>query len=163
MTDAADLDLTPREPNDGGSKGSSKRSLRNTVIVAGFAIVLAFVLFQALSSARVFFYNVDEAIERRDELEDVTFRMQGTVTSEETVDPAGALVFIVAFGDETAEVHHVGDEPSGLFEEGEKVVVEGHWDGEIFRSHQILVKHSEEYVEDNPDRVDYELDPTPVE
>lgn len=160
MTDAPDLDLTPHEL--GQQRTSSPWSTRNVVVVAVFALVLGFVLYQALSSARVFFYNVDEAVERRAELGDATFRMQGTVTTEETVDPAGALVFTVAFGGETAEVHHVGDEPSGLFEQGEQVVVEGRWDGDVFRSHQILVKHSEEYVEDNPDRVDYELDADPA-
>ena len=163
MTETNDLDLTPREPDEGSVKRSGGRSLRNIAVVLGFVAVLGFVLYQALSSARVFFYNVDEAIAQRDELQDATFRMQGTVVSEEAVDPAGALVFTVAFGGETAEVHHVGDEPSGLFEEGEQVVVEGRWDGEVFRSHQILVKHSEEYIEDNPDRVDYELDSEPVE
>ena len=157
MTDAPDLDLTPHEL-ESRSRPSGRRSARNVLIVAVFVLVLGFVLYQALSSARVFFYNVDEAVERRAELEDATFRMQGTVTTEEAVDPSGALVFTVAFGGETAEVHHVGDEPSGLFEQGEQVVVEGRWDGEVFRSHQILVKHSEEYVEENPDRVDYELD-----
>jgi hypothetical protein len=30
-------------------------------------------------------------------------------------------------------------------------------------SDQVLVKHSEEYVEDNPDRVDYELDGNEIE
>ncbi len=160
MTDAADLDLTPHEPGKSG-RASGGWSTRNVVVVAGFVVVLGFVLYQALTSARVFFYNVDEAVERRAELEDTTFRMQGTVTGEEAVDSTGALVFTVAFGDAAAEVHHVGDEPSGLFEEGEKVVVEGRWDGEVFRSHQVLVKHSEEYVEQNPDRVDYELDADP--
>ena len=160
MTDAPDLDLTPHEL-EGRRSSPSPWSTRNVLILVVFVAVLGFVLYQALSSARVFFYNVDEAVERRTELADATFRMQGTVTTEEAVDPAGALVFTVSFGGETAEVHHVGDEPSGLFEQGEQVVVEGRWDGDVFRSHQILVKHSEEYVEENPDRVDYELDAEP--
>jgi len=158
LTEAADLDLTPREPDGRSSRRAGGLSVRNIVIVVGFVAVLGFVLYQALSSARVFFYNVDEAVERREELDDVTFRMQGTVVTEETVDSSGALLFTVAFGDEKAEVRHVGDEPSGLFDLGEKVVVEGRWEGEVFRSHQILVKHSEAYVADNPDRVDYDLD-----
>lgn len=158
-----DLDLTPRQPTEPGGTKRGGRSIRNIVILAGFLLVLGFVLFQALSSARVYFYNVDEAIERRAELDEVTFRMQGTVVTEETVDPDGALLFTVAFGDERADVRHVGDEPSGLFDLGERVVVEGRWEGDVFRSHQILVKHSEEYVEANPDRVDYELDAEPVD
>ena len=157
-----ELDLTPREP-EGRSTRSRGGALRNVLIVGVIAVVLGFILYQALTSARVFFYNVDEAIERRPELVDQTFRMQGTVLSEDGLDGSGALLFTVGFADATAEVRHVGDEPSGLFEPGEKVLVEGRWDGDVFRSHQVLVKHSEEYVEDNPDRLEYELDPTAVE
>ena len=158
-----ELDLTPHDP-DGTSGGSGRsRSARNVAVIGVIVLVLGFVLFQALSSARVFFYNVDEAIERREELSDQTFRMQGTVVTEDGVDSGGALLFTVAFGGESADVRHTGDEPSGLFDEGEKVVVEGRWEGDVFHSHQILVKHSEEYVEDNPDRVDYELEPSGAE
>ncbi|MCP3989276.1 MAG: cytochrome c maturation protein CcmE, partial [Actinomycetia bacterium] len=106
---------------------------------------------------------VDEAVELRDDLGDQNFRMQGTVISESGVDDVGALLFSIAFNDKMAEVRHVGDEPSSLFANGEKVIVEGHWDGEVFLSHQILVKHSEEYIEDNPERLDYELDIEAVE
>lgn len=157
-----ELDLTPREP-DGSSGRGRGGSVRNILIVGVIAIVLGFVLYQALTSARVFFYNVDEAVERRPELVDQTFRMQGTVLTENGVDESGALLFSVGFADATAEIRHVGDEPSGLFEPGEKVLVEGRWDDDVFLSHQILVKHSEEYVEDNPDRLEYEVDPTAAE
>ena len=156
-----ELDLTPHDP-DVGSAGGGPRTLagwplRNVVIIGVLLVVMGFVLFQALTSARVFFLNVDEAVAQRSDLTGQTFQMQGTVVSEDGVDEVGALLFELAFGDERASVRHVGDEPSNLFALGEQVVVEGHWDGTVFQSHQILVKHSEEYVEENPDRVDYEL------
>ena len=156
-----DLDLTPREPDGGPGKRRRSASIRNLAIMSVIGVVLAFVLYQAIVSARVFFYNVDEAVELRDELGDDTFRMQGTVVEERGVDEVGALLFTIAFGGETAEIRHTGDEPSNLFAEGEKVVVQGHWDGDVFLSHQILVKHDEQYVEDNPDRIEYELEPAP--
>lgn len=121
-------------------------------------LVLGFVMFQALTSARVFFYNVDEAVEQRDELADRTFRLQGTVVTEPANDPNGAMVFTVSFGGVDATVRHIGEEPSTLFEIGVPVVAEGRWEGNEFESRQLLVKHSEAYVEDNPDRVEYELD-----
>ncbi len=124
------------------------------------ALVAGVVLYQALTSARVFFYNVDEAVERRTELADETFRMQGTVIGEPAKASDGTMRFTLSFGGVDAEIHHIGAEPSDLFRVGEQVVTEGSWNGESFRSSQILVKHSEEYVEDNPDRVDYELDDT---
>lgn len=156
MTDAADLDLTPR--GDDPPPGASRRSIRNKVIGGLVVAVLAFVLWQGLTDARVFFLNVDEAIEQRADLGDRTLRMQGTVISTKGSSETGALLFTVAYNDATADVRHIGPEPSDLFDLGEPVVVEGRWRGEVFESTQILVKHDESYVEDNPDRIDYDVD-----
>ncbi len=122
--------------------------------------VLAVVVFQGLRNARVFFLNVDEAIAQKTDLGERTFRMQGIVVSEEGNASDGAFLFTVAFNDATANIQHIGPEPSDLFDLGEPVVVEGRWNGDVFQSDQILVKHDESYVEDNPNRVDYELDPS---
>lgn len=153
MTD--ELDLTPAQPNQ-----TPERSWRNWLIMGVFALAAGFVLFQALSEARVFFLNVDEAVAQRESLGEETFRMQGTVVSDAKDGPNGELLFTVSYGGADAEVRHVGDEPSDLFRLGEQVVAEGRWEGQTFESNQILVKHSEEYVEGNPDRVEYELDET---
>ncbi len=154
-----DLDLSPLEPAGAPDPRRTARArLRNGLILAAMAGVMGFVLFQAITSARVFFYNVDEAIELREETGEATIRMQGTVLSEDGVDPDGALLFTMIFAGETAEVRHTGDEPSNLFAVGEKVVAEGSWDGELFQSHQVVIKHSEEYIEDNGERLDYEVD-----
>lgn len=157
--DDLDLDLTPLEP--AGAPDPTRRAkarIRNGLITAVMAGVLGFVLYQAITSARVFFYNVDEAIALREETGDATIRMQGTVLTENGVDADGALLFTMIFAGETADVRHTGDEPSTLFAIGEKVVAEGKWDGELFQSHQVVIKHSEEYIEDNGDRLDYEVD-----
>lgn len=153
MTDQ--LDLTPIDRSE-----PPGRSWRNWLIMGLFALAAAFILFQALSEARVFFLNVDEAVAQRADLVDETFRMQGTVVTEAEDGPEGELLFTVSYAGVDAQIRHVGDEPSDLFRLGEQVVVEGQWQGEMFESNQILVKHSEEYVEGNPDRVDYELDET---
>jgi len=149
-----DLDLTPR---DVPSEGSG--SWRNRLIVVGLVAVAGFVLFQALTSARVYFLNVDEAVAQRAELGEDVFNIQGTVISE-PVSTAEAMVFTMTFGGENAEIRHVGAEPTDLFKVGEQVVAKGHWEDGEFVSNQLLVKHSEEYVEDNPERLDYELDDT---
>ena len=146
----ADLDLTPRsEP----AAPVRRRRVRNAVLVSVVVAALGFVLFQALTSARVYFYNVDEAVTERPELGDRRIRMQGTVVSQPERDPDGAFRFEVSHNGMDATVHHVGAEPTDLFEVGVPVVVEGRWDGSEFRSEQILVKHSEEYIAENPDRV----------
>ena len=152
-----ELDLTPIDDSGDSSGG---RSFRNPLIIGGLLVVLGFMVFQALTSARVFYRNVDEAVAERAELGDETFRLQGTVVTEPTTDGNGASVFVVSFGGVDAEVRHVGEEPSDLFEIGVPIIAEGHWEGEQFESTQLLVKHSENYIEDNPDRVEYDLEET---
>lgn len=158
------LDLRPRD--DGGTATAErvrKGSVRNKIIGAVITASLAFVLYQGIANARVFFYNVDEAIAQREDLGQRTFRMQGTVVSEDGESTTGALLFTVSYNNATAQIRHVGPEPSDLFDLGEPVVVEGRWDGQVFESSQILVKHDESYVEDNPSRVVYELEDDVVE
>jgi cytochrome c-type biogenesis protein CcmE len=75
--------------------------------------------------------------------------VDGTVR---TVDP-GEVGFDVAFNGATVHVVHSGNPPE-LFKAGIPVVLEGHWEGDHFASDRIMVKHSEEYKEENPDRVD---------
>lgn len=146
-----ELDLTPRVQS---AARSSNAKLRNTLLMGTVVLVLGFVLFKALTSASVYFYNVDEAIEQKAELGDRTFRMQGVVVSEPAKDATGVLTFEVSFNDMNAEIRHIGEEPTDLFELGMPVVVEGHWDGRVFESTQILVKHSETYIAENKDNIE---------
>ncbi len=151
------IDLSPRAAGDAGRE---RRSFRNAAIVGTLVVVLGFVLFKALTSASVYFYNVDEAVEQRAELGDSTFRLQGTVVSEPVTENTGEMVFDVAFNDTIATVRHIGEEPTDLFELAIPVVAEGHWEGDVFVSRQLLVKHSESYVADNPDRIDEDVEAT---
>ncbi len=154
--DDLDLDLTPASRPGGDSTGGI--NLRNWLIVGALVLIGGAVMFQALTNARVFFYNVDEAVDQQAELDDRTFRMQGTVVTEPAKANDGTMTFAMSFNGVEADVRHVGAEPSDLFRVGERVVAEGSWDDDgAFRSSQLLVKHSEQYVEDNPDRL--ETDP----
>lgn len=147
-----ELDLTPREFSKDVT-GSGIRSIKNWVISASLISAFGFIMFQAISSARVFFLNVDEAIAKQSDLGEQEFRMQGLVLTEAETETG--YVFVVGFGGEQALVNHVGDEPTDIFECGQNVVIEGHWvNSEYFESQQILVKHSEEYREEYPDRTD---------
>jgi cytochrome c-type biogenesis protein CcmE len=142
-----DLDLTPRT-------SASPRRRRSPLAVALLVLLLGaltFVVFRGLSSATLYFYNADEAVERRDSLGERRFRVQGEVQDDvvETDDGAG---FTIVFNDVAVVVDHVGDPPD-LFRPGIPVVLEGRWDGEVFASDRMLVKHSEEYRAENPDRV----------
>jgi len=141
------------------------------LVVAG----LGFVLLRTLGDAALFFYNADEAIERREELVDQRFRVQGTpfgapISTE--IDRDGrqevGVVFPISFGGSVVDVVHVGS-PAELFQPGVPVVLEGTWvsglpagvsevsqganDGWHFMSTDMVVKHDNEYRNDNDERI----------
>lgn len=148
----AEVDLTPEDRT--GQVRKASRSPRNIVIMSVIGLALGFVLFKALTSARIFFLNVDEAVAQQAELGDDRFRMQGTVVTVPDTRDDGSLFFAVAFNGEEAEVRHIGDAPSALFECNTPVVIEGRWVQGRFESELITVKHSEEYEAANEDRLE---------
>lgn len=146
------MDLTPGV--------ATPRRRRNPVAYAVLLVVLvalAFVVTKALSSASLYFYNADEAVEQRDRLGDKRFRLQGTVLGDsiDLDDSRNTVDFTVAYNGARVDVHHEGSPPE-LFEAGIPVVLEGRWheSGEFFDSDRILVKHSEQYEADNGDRLE---------
>lgn len=156
-TDDVDgLDLTPRQapPVGGGDRDRGKR-----VAILGalgvLVVALVFMAYQGLNNATVFFRNVDEAVAERDELDDTRFRLQGSVVPGSLESDGTSVRFVVEYGGVQADVVHVGDPPE-LFQPDIPVVLEGRWsqEGAWFDSDRILVKHSEDYEADNPDRTD---------
>lgn len=114
---------------------------------------IGFVLFQGLNNAALYYRNADEAVADKASLGTRRFRVQGTVQAD--VQKVGEHVrFTIEFNKVDVAVDHTGDPPD-LFQAGLPVVLEGHWssDGSYFASDRILVKHSEDYKAQNPDRV----------
>lgn len=144
---AVDAPPTPRRPRKNGT------AVRVAVVLVVVAGAIGFLLWKGLGDSTTFFYNVDEAVERQDELGTDRFRMQGTVLPGTVEEDAGDVTFTVSYDGVEAEVVHRGDPPE-LFQENLPVVVEGHWEDGAFASDRILVKHSEEYQEDNGERLD---------
>ena len=68
------LDLTPRAVDV--AAGQRRKRILPMLVLAGVVVGLGFVLLQTLGSAALFFYNADEAVERRDELVEQRFRAQ---------------------------------------------------------------------------------------
>jgi cytochrome c-type biogenesis protein CcmE len=146
------IDLTPR--SDPGAPPPPKRRRRwaplvvlALVLVAGGVIVTQF-----LRSAVDYYCNVDE-IGRRDGCEaGRRLRVQGTVDkgSVSTVD--GITSFDISFGGKTLPVRYEG-QPGGIFEECEPVVVHGELLNGTFEGDRVEVKHSNEYVAANGDRL----------
>ena len=142
------MDVTPRPappPTATRTRNPVALGLLVAVLLAG-----GFVVFNGLRSASLYYYNADEAVAKRESLGDDRFRVQGTVTDRTT--DGDAVVFHIAFNGVKVAVRHVGDPPE-LFRVGIPVVLEGRWDGDVFASDRILIKHSAEYRERNPDRV----------
>lgn len=164
-----ELDLTPRTVStaDQGSTNRSRRggrSGRGTVIaiVCVVVIVAGFFAVKALGNATLYFYQADEALSKKHELADKRFRMLGIVDPTPVQRTADGVTFTVSFGTATVPVRHQGDPPQ-LFKAGVPVVLEGEWsaDRSTFQSDRILVKHTEEYVEKNPERKTEADSPTP--
>ena len=60
--------------------------------------------------------------------------------------------FEIGFNDKLASIEHEGELPD-MFRGDIPLVLEGHWQGGVFRSDRMIVKHSEVYQAANPDRV----------
>ena len=127
---------------------------------------VGFLLWRALGTATVYFRTADEAVAQRAELGNRKFRVEGVVQTGTIRQQGGELHFVI-YGDRGAQVPvvHTGGQPTGLFKENIPVVLEGRWgkgaEAGTFRSDQVIVKHSETYRADNPDRVrDYTPPPS---
>ncbi len=126
--------------------------LAGAVVVAA----LAFLLIQGLGNATLYFRTADEAVAQRDSLGTRRFRIEGTVVAgsvQQSKDLGDDVVaFTIASEDVTVPVLHKGDPPE-MFKPGMPVVLEGRFEGDHFASDRILVKHSETYVAEHPERV----------
>ncbi len=113
---------------------------------------LGFLVYQGLGNATLYFRTADEAVAQRASLGDRRFRIEGDVVAGTVTQVGQDVAFrIVSKGVEVPVVHR-GDPPE-LFQPGIPVVLEGRFHGPGFSSDRILVKHSETYVAENPDRV----------
>jgi cytochrome c-type biogenesis protein CcmE len=148
-------DLTPRTLGDAGTPvRKRKRKPAVYVLLALIVAAIGFVIFQGLNNAALYYRNADEAVAQKASLGTHRFRVQGTVQDDVT-KVGNEVDFTIAFNGATVPVHHNGGDPPELFKAGLPVVLEGHWDatGAFFDSDNILIKHSADYKEQNPDRV----------
>lgn len=151
------MELSPRTAPAGTVTPKRRRSPWAYGVLAVVLLGLGVVVYQGLTSASLYFYNADEAVEQKADLGDKRFRLQGTVQAESIDAIDGGVAFTVAYNGVEVAVEHQGDPPE-LFQPGIPVVLEGRWsstgDSAEFDSDRILVKHSEQYEADNGDRID---------
>ncbi len=165
VTSVQGTELSPLTPRPARRSARTRRWIAALVIV-GVVGAVALLVSNLLGDAALFFYNADEAVERRDELASERFRLQGTPLVEPVNtfwDDRPVLAFSVGFNGAVVDVVHTGDPPE-LFQPGVPVVLEGAWqqgpgpgpgiaeDDWHFASDRMLVKHDNDYR----DRDDYE-------
>jgi cytochrome c-type biogenesis protein CcmE len=123
-----------------------------------FAVLLAafiFLLVEGLGSSLNFFDTVDQAFAHRATLGTRTFNLEGDVVAGSIRSTAVGTDFTISEGRNKVTVANTGSPPQ-LFQNYIPVVVVGHFasaTSDAFVSHQILVKHSENYCAAHPDRV----------
>jgi cytochrome c-type biogenesis protein CcmE len=130
---------------------------RRRQVVAGLVIAaaLAFLLLEGLNNATEYFKTADQAVADKASLGTRQFRIEGTVEPD-VRQVAGTTEFsIVANGVQVAVVD--SEQPPQLFKPGIPVVLEGHWQGAVYASDQIMVKHTASYTEAHPDRLKSQL------
>jgi cytochrome c-type biogenesis protein CcmE len=151
------VELSPRTAPGPGTVAPRRR--RSPWAYGALVIVIlgiGVVAYQALTSASLYFYNADEAVEQKADLDGERIRVQGLVMDDVAERPNGnGITFTIAFNGVDLPVQHDGDPPE-LFQPGIPVVLEGQFGGSLeeFMSDRIIVKHSEQYEEDNGDRLD---------
>ncbi len=107
------------------------------------AILIGFLVFNIRDNL-VYYRVPDEVIADNTISESDRFRLGGQVVPGSISDDESTVTFSVTDGKQTIVVVHQGA-PQQLFQEGIGVVVEGTWDGEVFSSDSMIIKHDEQY------------------
>jgi cytochrome c-type biogenesis protein CcmE len=149
---------SPTATGDGGPalpKPRRRTSKRLWFVFAALAAAFVFLLVEGLGSSLNFFDTVNQAFAHRSTLGTTTFNLEGDVVAGSIHPTAVGTDFTISQGHNKVAVTNSGSPPQ-LFQDGIAVVVVGHFTTAhslAFVSHQILVKHSENYCAANPSRV----------
>lgn len=148
------MDLTPRTSSDNAPLAPRKRNRKWTYVAMLVVVASAggIIVTQFLTSAIDFYCNVDEIGVRAGCEANRRLRVQGVVVEKSLKSAAGKTSFVLEFNNRSVDVMYNGD-PGGIFQECIPVVAHGQLVGEVFEANRIEVKHSNQYVAENPDRI----------
>jgi cytochrome c-type biogenesis protein CcmE len=123
-------------------------------VVVGLVLVgaLAFLLVKGLGSALDFYLPADQAVAQKATLGDKTFNLEGVVAPGSIHSTTAGVDFVVTSGAVRLAVHNSSSPPQ-LFQPNIPVIAVGHFQGDVFVSDQILVKHTATYIAQYPSRV----------
>jgi len=119
-----------------------KRYWRFLLPATAIVAVLVFLLV-TLSGNLVYFKTPTEIVGETAGAAD-RIRLGGQVVGGTVATTADGVAFEVTDGRQAVDVVHAGA-PQDLFREGIGVVLEGNWDGSVFHSDTMLIKHDEQY------------------
>lgn len=147
------MDLSPRvvEP----VAPPKQRNRRKWVSIGLLVLVLAggaVVVTKFLTSALDYYCNVDEVGHKSGCEAGRSLRIQGIVAEHSVSSSNGITTFKITFNNATIPVVYDGD-PGGLFQECIPVVVHGVLRGNTFDGDDVEVKHTNDYVAKNQDRI----------
>ena len=148
-------DLSPRtRPDDVAPAARSRRRWLSIVVLCVVFVAGGVIVTQFLRSAVDYYCNVDEVGRRSGCDADRRLRLQGVVQQGSVVHDGGDTDFVIAFNGVSVPVHYDG-EPGGIFKECIPVVVHGQFASAtgVFEGDLVEVKHSDEYVAVNDDRL----------
>ena len=148
-------DLSPRTSAE--SPAPAAKSKRRWMAIVVLCIVLVaggVIVTQFLRSAVDYYCNVDEIGQRSGCDADRRLRLQGVVEQGSVTHDGGDTDFVIAFNGAVVPVHYDG-EPGGIFKECIPVVVHGRFASAtgVFEGDLVEVKHSDEYVAVNDERL----------
>ena len=146
------MDLTPREQLGTSTEARRRRKWLPMVFIGLVVVAGGVIVTQFLTSAIDYYCNVDE-VGTRDGCEgDRRIRVQGIVLENSVKKTDGATTFTLVFNEKEIDIAYEGD-PGGIFQECIPVVAHGRMVEGAFESDRIEVKHSNQYVEVNEERL----------
>lgn len=163
MTDTTTTESSPPpppspEPPAGPAVPPARRRRTSRRVLVVFALLVAalvFLLVEGLGSSLDYFDTVDQALAHKASLGTQTFRLEGTVVPGSIRPTATGTNFLICQGPRSVHVTNTGSPPQ-LFKGRIPVVVVGHFASPAstaFESNTIMVKHSETYIAQYPNRV----------
>jgi len=141
---------TPARP--AATSDRHRHTARYVVVGLTLVGILVFLLVKGLGSALDFYLPADQAVAQRAALGSKTINLEGVVQPGSIHSTSDGVDFVVTSGSTRLDVHNTGSPPQ-LFQANIPVIAVGHFDGDLFASDQILVKHSSTYIAQHPTRV----------
>lgn len=114
-------------------------------VIGALVVLGGFLVSGNLNDNVVYYLTPGEAISKRSDFPDgERFRLGGFVEKGTVAETSTGVRFMVSGGGGKVRVDHTGT-PTQLFRPGIGVVLEGAWQGDVFESDTMIIKHDAEY------------------